>query len=239
MVTGWYGIARVTLECVGPERPRGVAGSSRARVGDHSISPRAHEVAGFVTREPGFRKTPLGHRHPPTQRSGRRKWLAPDCLIPPPAPSAAVRTPGQLSEQPSSCRRRSIRTRSRLDTVPSSIPTRPLPGPLFAVVRQARGKPMNREEAESIISVRGAVLPPRCAAGSAPRDHRRSRPPWQVLMIFTERSIGSVTSRFIPQRFCVFIAVACFAPTFRLSTPQTSPRLPPPCPGRVVDHGRT
>ena len=116
-------------------------------------------------------------------------------MIPPPAP-AAVRMPGQLSEQPSSCRRRSIRTRSRLDTVPSSIPTRPLPGPLFAVVRQARGKPMNREEAESIISVRGAVLPPRCAAGSAPRDHRRSRPAWQVLMVFTVRSIGLATSRF-------------------------------------------
>lgn len=74
---GWNGIARLTMECVRPERPRPVAASRRAQVRDHSISPRAHEVAGFVTREPGFGKTPLGHRHPPTQRSSRRKWLAP------------------------------------------------------------------------------------------------------------------------------------------------------------------
>ena len=58
--TGWYGIARLTLECVRPERPRPVAASSRAQVGDHSISPRAHEVAGFVTREPGISDDPSG-----------------------------------------------------------------------------------------------------------------------------------------------------------------------------------
>ena len=51
--TGWYGIARLTMECVRPERPRPVAASSRAQVRDHSISPRALEVAGVVTRDPG------------------------------------------------------------------------------------------------------------------------------------------------------------------------------------------
>jgi hypothetical protein len=90
------------MECVRPERPRPVAASSRAQVGDHSISPRAHEVAGLVTSEPGFGKTPwviaIHLRKGPAAESGWHR----NGLIPPAGPSAAVRMAAQLSEEPSS-----------------------------------------------------------------------------------------------------------------------------------------
>jgi hypothetical protein len=94
---------------------------------------------------------------------------------------------------------------------------------------------MGREERASIIWVRGAVLPPRCAAGSAPGGHRRSRRLGTALMIFTERSIGSVTSRFHAAPVS-YIYRRSVLHTDRFACPhrQTGPRLPAPGP-RVLD----
>ena len=85
--TGWYGIARLTLECVRPERPRPVAASSRAQVRDHSISPRALEVAGVVTRDPGSGR-PLWVIAIQIANPAGRQWLAPKRFDP------ASRLPG-------------------------------------------------------------------------------------------------------------------------------------------------